>query len=315
MTRHLLSIADLAQAEFLDLIARSAAIGMVGGEVRPVLQGRVVGMEFRKTSTRTRVSFAAAAARLGATPLTIRSGDLQTNTGETIADTVRVLGGFLAALVVRTAADPQELRAMAAESYLPIINAMTQDEHPTQAISDLAMACRHFGTLDGIEMLYVGEGNNTAAALALAVARIRGMRLVLRMPVGYGLAPEILVRAAALSARYGGSVTERAALPGFEEEQRFDILYATRWQTTGTSKADPDWRERFAPCRVDEAMVERFGRPGAVFMHDLPAVRDEDCEAALLDGPRSIAFAQAEQKMFTAMAVLEWCAGGRLSAE
>jgi ornithine carbamoyltransferase len=128
---------------------------------------------------------------------------------------------------------------------------------------------------------------------------------VLHTPPGYGLAPEIVAGVAELSRQHGGTVTEHHAPP--EGQGAFDVLYATRWQTTGTEKADPDWRRRFAPFKIDQAMFERFGRDGAVFMHDLPAVRDEDCEAALLDGASSIAFEQAQQKLFTAMAILEWC--------
>jgi ornithine carbamoyltransferase len=306
MTKHVLSVAGLAQEDFLELIERGAAVGAAGGIPTGALVGHAVGLEFRKTSTRTRISFATAASRLGATPIMIGPNDLQTNTGETIEDTVRVLGGYLSALVVRTAADPAELHAMAAVDRLPIVNAMTSDEHPTQAISDLAMMRRHFGRLHGLKVLYVGEGNNTAASLALAVARMSGMQLTLHTPPGYGLRPEIGARVAELSREHGGQVSESTTAPR-RDGDRFDVLYTTRWQTTGTSKPDAYWRERFAPYSIDNAMMDRLGAPGAVFMHDLPAVRGEDCEGSLLDGPRSIAFEQARQKLFTAMAVLSWC--------
>jgi ornithine carbamoyltransferase len=306
MTRHLLSIGDLDQAEFTDLIARAVAFASGHGSARQRLAGRSVGIYFRKPSTRTRTSFAVATVRLGGVPIMYGPADLQTNTGESTEDTVRVLSEYLDALVVRTAANPGELRTMASSGNLPIVNAMTADEHPTQAISDFAMMKRHFGRLEGLRVLYFGEGNNTAAALALAASRIAGIELVLLTPDGYGVEPPILARAAELSGELGGQVSEQHAVT--EAEGLFDVLYTTRWQTTGTEKDDLLWRERFAPLRVTTALMQRFGNgPSAVFMHDLPAVRGEDCDSAVLDGPQSIAFAQAAQKLYTAMAVLDWC--------
>jgi ornithine carbamoyltransferase len=207
--------------------------------------------------------------------------DLQTNTGETIGDTVRVLSGYLDALVVRTAAEPEELCTMAELDCMPIVNAMTADEPPTQAISDLAMITRHFGHLRGLRLLYVGEGNNTAASLALAVSRIAGMELTLVTPAGYGLMPSIVAKVRALSGRFGGMVTEEHATSRISPA--FDVVYTTRWQTTGTIKSDPRWRKHFAPFRADELLMAR--REGTVFMHDLPAIRGEDCDGAVLEGP------------------------------
>ena len=309
MPKHLLSIADVQQSDFLQLIERSVAFSANHGRAGQRLAGKSVGIYFRKTSTRTRTSFIVATVRLGGFPVVFGPGDLQTNTGESAEDTLRVLSGYLDALVLRTAADPREPQAMAALDRLPIVNAMTSDEHPTQGISDLAMMTRRFGRLSGLRVLYVGEGNNTAASLALAVSRIAGMTLVLLTPERYGLAEPLLARARALSGEFGGRVSELHAIP--EPDEPFDVVYTTRWQTTGTEKNDLLWRERFAPFRVSEALMKRFSREsGTVFMHDLPAVRGEDCDSAVLDGPQSIAFEQATQKLYTAMAVLDWCVGG-----
>ncbi len=306
MARHLLSIADLEQHDFLNLIDASAAFARGPAPAAARLNQRCVGVYFRKTSTRTRTSFIVGTVRLGGFPVVYGPADLQVNTGESLEDTVRVLSGYLDALVIRSAGDPRELRTMATVGRVPIVNAMTADEHPTQAISDLAMLTRHFGALKGLRMLYAGEGNNTAAALALAVSRVAGMELVLLTPEGYGLTAACLQSAAALAQRFGGRVAERHDIPAHAEP--FDVLYTTRWQTTGTDKSDPLWRERFAPFRVDHGMMTKFGDPTrTVFMHDLPAVRGEDCDTATIDGERSIAFEQASQKLYTAMAVLDWC--------
>jgi ornithine carbamoyltransferase len=304
---HLLSISDLPATELRRIVDRGAAFAR-GADASGTLTGRVIGTYFRKTSTRTRTAFTSAALRLGAAVIAYGPNDLQENTGETFDDTGRVLASMLDALVAQTAGAPEELRLVARQRRMAVVNAMTADEHPTQALADLTTMQLHLGDIEGVQLLYVGEGNNTAAALALAVTRVPGCAIELRTPAGYGLERSVLARATESAARSGASIVERhdlAALP-----KHPDFVYTTRWQTTGTTKPDPDWRARFRPFQVTEALTTRLG--DAVFMHDLPAHRDEEVEAAVLDGPRSIAFAQAETKLYSAMAVLEWCVqGGR----
>jgi ornithine carbamoyltransferase len=255
------------------------------------------------TSTRTRTAFSSGAARLGATVIAYGPNDLQLNTGETIEDTGKVLSRMLDGLVVRTAADPLELRALAAQDRMSVINAMSADEHPTQALGDLATIWQRLGRLEGVRCLYVGEGNNTASALALALARVEGAEIHLRTPPGYGLAGEKLALAVASAKRHGARVEERHDLRMLPPEA--EVVYTTRWETTGTTKPDADWQAIFAPFRVDASLMARY--PDAAFMHDLPAHRGDEVEAEILDGPASIAFDQAENKLYSAMAVLEWC--------
>jgi ornithine carbamoyltransferase len=305
--RHLLSISDLADDELRQLVRRGAEFA--GGEVAPdhrPLEDRIVGIYFRKTSTRTRTGFSSGALRLGARIITYGPDDLQENTGETTEDTTRVLSRMLDGLVARTTGSMTELRTLADQDRMAVVNAMSAVEHPTQALADLTTLLRRFGEIDGLRILYLGEGNNTAAALALALARFPGTELHLATPPGYGLAPEILEAAAREARRCGARVVERhdtSSLP-----PAVDVVYTTRWQTTGTSKANPDWRSRFVPFRVGAELMAHY--PEAVFMHDLPAHRGEEVDAAVLDGPASIAFDQAENKLWSAMAVLEWCLAG-----
>lgn len=274
--------------------------------MRP-LEGCVVGSFFRTTSTRTRSAFATAALRLGAGHVAYGPHDLQLNTGESMEDTARVLGSMLDALVVRTAADPAELRALLAQNGMAVINAMTADEHPTQAIADLSTIELHFGKIAGLRVLYIGEGNNTASALALALSRYANVEFCLATPPGYGLDSSFLERARTQAAQRGAQVDEVHDVTEAMEDA--DVVYTTRWQTTGTSKADPDWRTSFLPFQVNDALMHR--NPRAVFMHDLPAHRGEEVTPEILDGVSSIAFRQAEQKMHSAKAVLEWCVRGR----
>ncbi|SCG18829.1 ornithine carbamoyltransferase [Micromonospora echinofusca] len=304
--RHLTSVDNLSDDELYRLVRRSAWYAEQGEAVGQPLRGRVVGSYFRATSTRTRTAFASAALRLGASHIAYGPHDLQLNTGETMADTARVLGMMLDALVVRTAGDPAELAALTAQDGMAVVNAMTADEHPTQAIADLSMIELQFGRVDGIRILYVGEGNNTAAALALALARFRDVSLCLATPRGYGMDPALLARAQRAAETNASSITETHELAAGPSE--VDVVYTTRWQTTGTSKPDPNWRDTFAPFQVDGELMARY--PEAVFMHDLPAHRGEEVTSAVLDGPASIAFRQAEQKFHSAKAVLEWCVGG-----
>lgn len=309
---HMLSLASISQSDYLHLVERGCDFSLGKLPNPAALPGRTIGIDFRKTSTRTRTSFATAAVRLGAYPLIYGVNDLQTNTGESIEDTISVLSRYLEVLVIRTAADPNELRRMASLNELPIVNAMTSDEHPTQGLSDISMMKRHFGGLSGLRLLYCGEGNNTAVALAYAVSRCSGMEADFRTPSGYGLSPSVLETTKELCKQFGGRVSHSHTPPDVDDASTADVIYTTRWQTTGTSKDDAAWRESFSPFRVRSELFGGSSYPKrSIFMHDLPAVRGEDCDAAVLDGPRSICMEQAEQKLYTAMAVLEWCSRSR----
>lgn len=299
--RNLISVSDLSDDHLRTVVAR--AVRFAAGNAEPSLAGRIVGTYFRKTSTRTRTAFTAGALRLGAQVIAYGPEDMQLVTGESPEDTGRVLSGMIDALVARTAGPTNELLALAAQPKMAVINAMSSAEHPTQALADLTTMQEHFGQIEDLRVLYAGEGNNSATALALALSRYRGVRLELRTPPGYGLPDEYAERVGANAGRSGAIATERhdmRDLPG-----GFDVIYTTRWQTTGTTKKDPDWRRIFAPFQVSAALWETS--PKAAFMHDLPAHRGEEVTAEVLDGPASLAFRQAEHKMHSAMAALEWC--------
>jgi ornithine carbamoyltransferase len=305
--RHVLSVLDLEPEELLYLCRRAVRLKHAPSD-RQTLRGRTVGVYFRKTSTRTRTGFMVGAGRLGATTVYFGPGDLQTNTGETLEDTARVMAGYLDVLVMRTNEGVEEMKTFAAYPGMSVVNALSSDEHPTQALTDLATILEHFGRLEGITVLYCGEGNKSAASLALAMSRVPGTRLVLATPEGYGLDPAKLAAARALAAEHGAAVEETHDPDSVEAG--VDVVYTSRWQEMGVSKPDPDWKTRFAPFRVTQALMDRVSGPGTVFMHDLPAVRGDDVDDEVLDGPRSLAWVQAQHKMFSAMAVVEWCGAG-----
>ena len=305
--RHLLSVADLTADDLARLVEDGVAIAAGRWEgVRP-LRDKVVGVYFSKTSTRTRTSFSVGAMKLGAAVMAYGPNDLQTVTGETLADTARVLSNYLDALVVRTNGPLSEMQDLAAQGRMPVVNAMSSNEHPTQAVADLVTLKEALGDLAGVHLLYMGEGNNSASALALAVARTPGMRLTLVTPEGYGLPDEEVARAQADAAVHGAIVEHhhrRDRLP-----RGVDAVYTARWLTMGVTKPDADWVDRFRPYTVDAALMAEVSRPGTLFLHDLPAMRGYEVTDEVLDGPQSIAFRQAFHKMTSAMAVLTWCTG------
>ncbi|QES47481.1 ornithine carbamoyltransferase [Streptomyces venezuelae] len=311
--RGLYSLADLDDDSIQRIVRRTIELHTDRAAHTSPLTGLVTGLLFTKTSTRTRTAFTTAAIRLGGAPLAFGPADLQTNTGESAADTGRMLAGMLDLLVVRTAGPMQELRELSGGGELPVVNAMSAEEHPTQGLADLATLIHHFGGLDGIRVLYVGEGNNTAVALARVLSRQPGCHAVFASPAGYGLPPAVLAETAATAARHHGSVTEVHDMAGVPEAARgaggsgdIHAVYTSRWQTTGSSKPDPHWRDAFRPFHVGADLMDRL--PDAVFLHDLPAHRGEEVSGEVLDGKSSLAWTQARMKAAGAMAVLEWLA-------
>ena len=304
--RHLLSLSELGSENLSHLVNRALEIAAGDGSKALPLANKIVGIYFRGTSTRTRTAFTVGAMRLGAATIAYGPNDLQIVTGETVDDTTRVLSGFLDALVIRTNASIEEMRAMAAQERMSIINAMSENEHPTQAIADLTTLKEEFKHLDDIHVLYVGEGNNTAAALALGVALTPGMQLTLVTPEGYGLPDAALKMAQSFASQYGSCVEEHHDIDKLP--RNVNAVYATRWETMGVPKSDPNWRKIFEPFRVSQKMMAEVSKPsGTVFLHDLPAMRGSDVTDEVLDGPQSRAFRQAYHKLTSAMAVLEWC--------
>lgn len=299
--RGLFTLSTLSRDDLKGLAARSCALFRDQQAHDQPLRGKVIGILFTKTSTRTRTAFNVGTVRMGGFPIMYGPGDLQTNTGESLQDTGRVFGCMLDALVARTVGPVDELREISRHGGLPVINAMTAEEHPTQGVCDLATMLLEFGSLDRLSVLYIGEGNNTAAALAHGLSHMPQCTVTFATPPGYGLSSEVLGDAGKRAREAGGSLSQVHDMDNLPDE--VDVVYTTRWQTTGTVKASLDWRERFRPFYVDEALLRRW--PAAKFMHDLPAHRGEEVSGAALEGPSSIAWIQARMKLASAMAVLE----------
>lgn len=304
--KHFLSLADLGADTLARLVSDSMSIIAGDHERKHPLRGKIIGIYFRGTSTRTRTAFTTGAIRLGADTIAYGPNDLQIVTGETVHDTARVLANFLDALVIRTNETMEEMRVLAAQDDMAIINAMSDSEHPSQAIADLVTIREEFGRLSDVHILYLGDGNNTASALGLAVAQTPGMRLTVVTPEGYGLPGGFMERASSLAEEHGSVVEQHHDVHHLPKQ--VDVVYATRWQTMGVPKGGAGWEEKFQPFSVTPEIMSRVSKPGrTIFMHDLPAVRGADVLDEVLDGPQSRAFRQARHKLTSAMSILNWC--------
>jgi ornithine carbamoyltransferase len=308
--RHLLSLLEVGPENLSAIIDDALAISRCKGGRKKNLYDKIVGLYFKRPSTRTRTSFTAAALKLGARVIAYGPNDLQLTTGETAADTARVLSNYVDALIVRTNESIEEMRSFALQDEMAVINAMSENEHPTQAIADLVTIKEALSRLNDVHVLYLGEGNNSAVALALAAAMTPGMCLTLVTPEEYGLPTGVLETAKRLT-KASGSLIEQ--IHGMEAlPKSVDAVYTTRWQTMGEPKSDPDWRQKFIPYRVTPDVMKRVSKPkGTIFLHDLPAIRGAEVADEVLDGPQSLVFRQAWHKQNTAMAVLRWCLAER----
>lgn len=304
----LISIQDLTGAQLHELVVTGERVSAGDVDFSSALEGRLVGLYFSKPSTRTRTSFFAAVHRMGGSTIVYSAGDLQLTTGETLEDTGMMLGLYLDALVMRTNAGSEEMEAVSAGG-IPVVNALSRPEHPTQAIADLITIRQEFGDVSGRHVLYVGGWNNTAASLVYALTRLPRTAVTVATPAEFGPGAEHLEIARRNASESGSTVNvthDTGALP-----RGVDVVYTSRWQTMGEAPADSGWMESFRGFRVTGEMMKAVAGEKAIFMHDLPAHRGAEVDADVLGSPRSRIRRQAFNKMISAMCVLEMCLRGR----
>lgn len=281
---HFLRVTDLDGDGLHALLDLAAAMKQRPHGFVDALRGDTVVCYFEKPSTRTRVSFAAAAERLGMLPLVLRPDELQLGRGETLGDTARTLSGYASAIVVRTFAQAT-VDELAASASRPVVNALTDEHHPCQALADLLTLRERFGTLEGLRVAFVGDGNNVARSLAEAAA-LAGFEVAVAAPEGYD---------ADLPARVVHDPLEAVA--------GADAVYTDVWVSMGDEGERAARLAALRPYQVDGRLLAA-ARPDAVFMHCLPAHRGEEVAAEVLDGPQSIVWQQAENRMPTEEALL-----------
>ena len=298
--RHLTRMSDMDRGTLrliLDLAKRMKTEPEFGAHA---LEGGAIACIFEKPSTRTRVSFAAAAARLGATPIALTPQELQLGRGESIADTARSLSGYVDAIVIRTF-EQQTVQELARWASVPVINALSDTHHPCQALADLLTIEEVFGDLAGRRVAFVGDGGSNVAHSLLEAAALAGMDVTVACPHEHEPDPDVLHGARAIGEDWGVELQivrePEIAVAGAH------AVYADVWTSMG-EEAEHDARSRaLATYRVTEELLA-LARPDAVFLHCLPAKRGEEVEAAVIDGPRSVVWAESANRMPTEEALL-----------
>ncbi len=301
--RHFLNLSDAGAdgiaAMLADAIDRKAArAGLPKGAVDAdaPLAGCVLAMVFEKNSTRTRFSFDMAIRQLGGTSIVADAGTMQIGRGETIADTARVLSGYVDAIMIRTD-DHAKIEEMAAHASVPVINGLTDYSHPCQIVADLQAILEHGKALPGLKVAWLGDGNNVLASI-MEAAGLLHFDVVAACPQGF-MPSDADVALGKGRARVVADPREAAA--------GADVIVTDTWISMGQAHAETKLKAMM-PYQVDAALMAA-AKPDAVFLHCLPAHRGEEVTAEVIDGPQSLIWAEAENRLHAQKAVLRWCFG------
>jgi ornithine carbamoyltransferase len=299
--RDFLSLADLSAKELEDLLDAADAVKKKPKSWNDRLARKHVALIFEKPSTRTRVSFEAAVTGLGGDAIVLRGDELQLGRGETIEDTGRVLSRYVDAIVLRTFAQAR-LEQIADGASVPIINALSDYSHPCQGLADLQTVRERLGELSGVALAYLGDGNNVAHSLMFG-GGLAGMHVRLACPPGYEPDAGVVERSSRIAAEHGGSVTVTSVVA--EAAAGAQVLYTDVWASMGKESESDARRAALERYRLDDDAVE-LAADDAIVMHCLPAHRGEEISANVLDGPRSVVWDQAENRLHTQKALLAW---------
>ncbi len=306
MPRHFISLADHTEGELRSLIELARMIKANPPAFSTACAGRTMALIFQKPSLRTRMSFQAGIYQLGGQGVILGPKDIQLHRGESIADTAKVLSRYVDGIMARVYAH-QDVLDLAESSDVPVINGLTDFNHPCQVLADLQTVQERFGYLRELKLAYVGDGNNMAHSLLHGCA-LMGMHVAIGHPAGYAPDPAVVARAQAFASSSGGSVlvTEDPA----EAVDGADAVYTDVWASMGQEEERDQRIENFRGFQVDDALMKR-ARPGGIFLHCLPAHRGEEVAASVIDGPRSVVFDQAENRLHAQKAIMVKLMGSR----
>ncbi len=296
--KSLVSIHDLSIEEIIQIFDLTAALKK---ETEPVklLEGKILGMIFEKPSTRTRVSFEAGIYQLGGTGIFLNAGDLQLGRGETIADTARVLSGYVDIVMARTF-EHSKVTDLAKYGTIPVINGLTDLLHPCQGLADMMTVLEHKGRLKDIRMTYIGDGNNVTHSLMFGAAKV-GMHLNVTTPPGCEPDEEI-VKMARQDAEATGSQINITADP-VESVKDVDVIYTDVWTSMGQEQDRDKKIKLLQPFQVNTALV-KHAKDDCIVMHCLPAHRGEEITDNVVDGPHSVVFDEAENRLHVQKAIM-----------
>jgi ornithine carbamoyltransferase len=304
MVRHFLKDDDITAVEQAEILRRALALKQSPYAARPFEGPKTVALIFDKTSTRTRVSFAVGVADLGGAPLIIDSQSSQMGGKESVADTARVLGRQVAQIVWRTYAH-SGLEEMAKYAGVPVINSLSDDYHPCQILADLLTILEHKGKLAGLKIAYIGDAANNMANSYLIGCALAGMNVAVAGPAGYQPDSKIVGRAELIAAKHGGSVEVHGEPIGAITDA--DIVVTDTWISMGQEAEKAQRLADFAGYTIDADLMAR-AKPDAIFMHCLPAYRGYEVSADVLDGPQSVIWDEAENRLHAQKALMAWLA-------
>ena len=299
MKRDFLSMEDLSRPELEHLLDAADEVKADRERWRSRLQGKQVALIFEKPSTRTRVSFEAGVSEMGGHAIVLRGDELQLDRGETIEDTGIVLSRYVDAIVLRTFGQDRVERLAEAAS-VPVVNALSDAAHPCQCLADLQTIREKKGRLSGLDVAYLGDGNNVAHSLMLGGAKV-GMDVRIACPKGYEPFPSVVDRAKQVAAENGGRVSVTHVVA--EAATRADVLYTDVWASMGQESEADARRRLFEPYQLNDDVVD-LAAEDAIVLHCLPAHRGEEISASVMDGPRSVVFDQAENRLHSQKALL-----------
>ena len=298
--KHLLTLLDYSKDDILQVLSLALKLKAERkkGVEHQLLKGKTLAMIFTKSSTRTRVSFETGFYQLGGYPMFLSSNDIQLGRGETIEDTAKVLSRMADGIMIRTFAQ-SDVEALAQHGAIPVINALTDDYHPCQALADLLTYYEHKGSFTG-KVCFIGDGNNVANSLMIICAKM-GLDFAIATPKGCEISAEITQKCLASAKQSGAAITYTDSPQ--EAVANADCVYTDVWASMGQESQAAEKYKSFEGFQVNEKLMQ-LARPDAIFMHCLPAHRGEEVSAGVIDGANSVVFDEAENRLHAQKALM-----------
>ncbi|MFQ5432406.1 MAG: ornithine carbamoyltransferase [Nitrospinota bacterium] len=304
MSADFLKLSDCGSNDLQHLIKETLRLKNTTSDEKP-LKGKSIGMIFTKSSTRTRIGFELGMYQLGGYAMQLRSDEIQLGRGESLEDTAKIMSRYLDGLAVRTD-EHKMVEDLAEAASIPIINALTDKYHPCQAVADYATLLEHKKSLENIKLAYVGDGNNVAHSLITGAALL-GIEACIASPEGYGPDSDVIATAREIGGATGAKLTLTDD-PKVAADSA-DAVYTDVWVSMGQENEAVSRREAFNGYYIDDNLM-KLAKKDCVAMHCLPAHRGEEIAASVIDGPQSIVFDQAENKLHAQKAILKMVLGG-----
>ncbi|MDF2067549.1 ornithine carbamoyltransferase [Bacillus sp. Cr_A10] len=299
--KDLLTLLDYSKEEVRELIQLAVELKALtkAGKCPPLLEGKTLGMIFEKHSTRTRISFEVGMKQLGGNGMFMNARDLQIGRGESVYDTGHVLSGYLDGIMIR-ANSHEMVKELAEHASIPVINGLTDMYHPCQALADILTIHEVKDNMEGLKLAYIGDGNNVAHSLVIAAAYM-GMHIAVATPVGYEANADIINKATAIALENGGSLF--VTNDPLEAVVNADVVYTDVWTSMGQEEETAKRLADFKDFQINDELVAN-AKSDYMFLHCLPAHREEEVSTSIIDGPNSYIFQQAENRLHAQKAVL-----------